>query len=261
MLEMLTPNPRRPATPTPGLADLRLAADGSPRRAPPFSLPGGEVDVGLAGAGLLALLAAMLDEVDYPMVLIGGHAQVMHANKLARSELSRDHPLQMIGEVLRVRDSQDLLPFAEAVHEAQARGMRRLLTLGRESQQPVTLSVVPLNAAPGAGSAGPGRAQAFPIQPAPVLLMLGKRQVCGDLLVHWYARSQGLTPAETVVLKHLCDGEQPTAIAKTLGVAISTVRSQISSIRAKTGAQSIRELVRQVAILPPLVNLLGSTGS
>jgi hypothetical protein len=37
---------------------------------------------------------------------------------------------------------------------------------------------------------------------------------------------------------------------------VSTVRTQIGSIRAKTGANSIRELVRQVAVLPPLVGAL-----
>ena len=40
------------------------------------------------------------------------------------------------------------------------------------------------------------------------------------------------------------------------GVALSTVRTQINSIRAKTGAASIRALVRQVAVLPPLVSAL-----
>jgi hypothetical protein len=45
-------------------------------------------------------------------------------------------------------------------------------------------------------------------------------------------------------------------------VAVSTVRTQIGSIRAKTGAGSIRELVRQVAVLPPLVGALrGAAGS
>jgi DNA-binding CsgD family transcriptional regulator len=36
-------------------------------------------------------------------------------------------------------------------------------------------------------------------------------------------------------------------------VAISTVRTQIGNLRLKTGAQSIRALVRQVAVLPPLM--------
>jgi ribosomal protein S19 len=39
-------------------------------------------------------------------------------------------------------------------------------------------------------------------------------------------------------------------------VALSTIRSQLGAIRAKTGAASIRTLVRQVAVLPPLVGAL-----
>jgi DNA-binding CsgD family transcriptional regulator len=49
---------------------------------------------------------------------------------------------------------------------------------------------------------------------------------------------------------------RPTEIAQRQSVAVSTVRTQIGSIRAKTGAGSIRELVRQVAVLPPLVGAL-----
>ena len=49
---------------------------------------------------------------------------------------------------------------------------------------------------------------------------------------------------------------RPNEIASRAGVAVSTVRTQIGSIRSKTGATSIRELVRQVAVLPPLVGAL-----
>jgi DNA-binding CsgD family transcriptional regulator len=86
--------------------------------------------------------------------------------------------------------------------------------------------------------------------------VLGKRSVCEQLSVQGYARAVSLTPAETRVLELLCNGVQPTAIAVQQGVAVSTVRTQIGSIRAKTGANSIRELVRQVAVLPPLVGAL-----
>jgi DNA-binding CsgD family transcriptional regulator len=58
------------------------------------------------------------------------------------------------------------------------------------------------------------------------------------------------------VLAALCDGTPPRQIASALGVALSTIRSQLGAIRAKTGAASIRTLVRQVAVLPPLVGAL-----
>jgi DNA-binding CsgD family transcriptional regulator len=260
MYDLPTPeSPRRTPTTPPALADLRRIASGQSLRAGLFDsapkAPAGAAAPHAATAPAVpphaAFLAAMLDEVDYPMLLLDAQSHVLQANKLARTELAREHPLQLAGETLRARETHDVIPLAEALHDAQVRGLRKLLTLSRGTGQAVTLSVVPLHAA---------HAHVPPGQPLPVLLILGKRQVCGELLVHWYARSNGLTPAESGVLKRLCEGTQPTEIAKALGVAISTVRSQISSIRAKTGAQSIRDLVHQVAVLPPLVNVLGAAG-
>jgi DNA-binding CsgD family transcriptional regulator len=86
--------------------------------------------------------------------------------------------------------------------------------------------------------------------------LFGKRRVCEQLSVHGFARAHGLTAAETRVLEALCNGAKPNEIADRQGVLISTVRTQIGSIRAKTGAQSIPDLVRQVAVLPPLVGTL-----
>jgi DNA-binding NarL/FixJ family response regulator len=58
------------------------------------------------------------------------------------------------------------------------------------------------------------------------------------------------------VLEMLCDGALPSEIAKHVGVAVCTVRSQIGSIRTKTGTGSIGDLVRQVSLLPPMLSAL-----
>ena len=89
---------------------------------------------------------------------------------------------------------------------------------------------------------------------------MGKRQMCGGLSVQWFARSHGLTLAETRVLEALSEGLQPSDIAARHGVGISTIRSQIGSIRSKTRSDSIGALVRQVAVLPPLVGALRGQG-
>ena len=130
--------------------------------------------------------------------------------------------------------------------DASLRGLRRLLTLGKDAER-ASLSVVPLEAA----DAGP-RA---------VLVVLGKRSKCESLSVQGFARSYGLTAAETRVLVALCNGVPPAQAAVELGVAISTIRSQIGSRRQKTGAESIRALVRQVAILPPVKGALRHNGA
>ncbi len=196
-------------------------------------------------AQLSACLTRMLDEIDYGMLLVGVDAQVLYTNHAARHELDGEHPLQLIGRTLRTLRAQDVVPLQDALASAQ-RGLRRLVTLGAGATR-VSVSVVPLPESAAERAQGQG-----PL----TLLVLGKRQVCEQLSVHGFARSLHLTPAETRVLELLCAGVRPTAIARQQNVAVSTVRTQIGSIRAKTGAGSISELVRQVAVLPPLVGAL-----
>jgi DNA-binding CsgD family transcriptional regulator len=185
--------------------------------------------------------ALMLDEIDYGMLLLADHTTVLHANHVARSELDAEHPLQLLGAELRLRRPQDVMPLREALVGARQRGLRRLLSVG-EGAHRVTLAVVPL----------PATEREDPL----ALLVFGKRRMCEALSAHWFARDNGLTPAEARVLSGLCEGRRPNEIASSQCVAISTVRTQIGSIRSKTGAESIRELVRQVAVLPPLVSAL-----
>lgn len=192
-------------------------------------------------------LAATLDEIDYGMLLLTDEVRAMHANHAARAELDARHPLQLLGRELRARRPQDVLPLADALHAAARRGLRKLLTLGDGAHR-VSISVVPLSL-PDDGC-GPV-----------TLVMLGKRRVCEELSVQGFAQSHGLTAAEVRVLAALCRGTPPTAIAAQVGVAISTVRTQIGNIRLKTGADSIRALVQQVAALPPLMGVLREAAS
>jgi DNA-binding CsgD family transcriptional regulator len=194
-----------------------------------------------------ACLTRMLDEIDYGMLLVTGDGQVLYLNHTARLELDSDHPLQMVGQSLRAQRPQDVAPLYDALASAQ-RGLRRLLTLG-EGANRSSVSVVPLP---------PGQGQRLDDHAPATLLVLGKREVCASLSVQGYARSMNLTPAETRVLERLCAGVRPTTIALEQAVAVSTIRTQIGSIRAKTGAGSISELVRQVAVLPPVVGALRS---
>lgn len=195
----------------------------------------------LRGRDPASWLVRMLDEIDYGMLLVDHKLQLSYMNHAARLELDGEHPLQACDSVLHAQRTQDTAPLQDALAAAQ-RGLRRLVTLG-EGVQRVSVSVVPLQA---------GTAEGGPV----TLLVLGKRQMCGQLSVQGFARSVSLTPAETRVLERLCGGVGPNEIAAQAGVKVSTVRTQIGSIRAKTGATSIRELVRQVAVLPPLVGAL-----
>jgi DNA-binding CsgD family transcriptional regulator len=188
----------------------------------------------------------MLDEIDYGVLLLGSDAQVLHINHAARCELDVQHPLQLLGRQLRARDATDVVRLHDALQAAAQRGLRRLLMLGQDGHR-VALAIVPLRSG---GADGPVATQ----------LSMGKRQMCGGLGVQWFARSHELTLAETRVLEALSEGLQPNDIAARHGVGISTIRSQIGSIRSKTRSDSIGALVRQVAVLPPLVGALRGQG-
>jgi len=196
---------------------------------------------------LTRLMSLMLDEVDYGLLLLGDNCRVLHANHAARASLSApQHPLQLLGHELRARFAKDAAPLHQALQAAASRGLRRLLTLG-EGAQRAGVAIVPLGAELAAMA---GR-----VAPA-TLVVLGRREVCGGLSVQGFAREHRLSPSEAQVLALLCEGCCPNEIAERHGVKIATVRTQISNIRAKTGTDSIRDLVQQVAVLPPLVGAL-----
>ncbi len=88
---------------------------------------------------------------------------------------------------------------------------------------------------------------------AVAMLVLGAGAQPDGLAQRLFCRLHRLTPTESQVLAALADGLTPAQIALQSGVAISTVRTQLGAIRTKTDAASLRQLMQQVACLPPLM--------
>jgi DNA-binding CsgD family transcriptional regulator len=197
------------------------------------------VDGGAAGGGLLL---RVLDQLDYGLMIVTSNASVRFANRVALRQCSAAHAMRLHDGCVRVRHEGEHLAFTKAL-AASLQGRRSMLTL-HSQDAPVSLAVVPV-----ADPIEPGGAQV-------ALLVFGRRQVCEPLSVEFFAREHRLTAAEIVVLRKLCDGAAPAQIACECGVALSTVRTQVGSIRLKTGARSIGDLVRRVTVLPPMVSVL-----
>jgi DNA-binding CsgD family transcriptional regulator len=197
------------------------------------------------GAASLAetLSLRILDELDYGLMVVTELGKVCLANNLALRECAASGAIQLRNGHVLPRQPHQQEPFLKALAAARS-GRRTLMTLQGE-QPPVSLALVPVTdvVAPG------------PDAPA-MLLVFGKRRVCEPLSVELYARAHNLTGAETTVLIELCNGLRPNQIAQHCGVALSTVRTQICSIRHKTGAASIGELVRMMIGLPPIIPAL-----
>lgn len=212
------------------------------RAAHPVSLAAARAvtDLGVAPSlpARAGLLAKMLDEIDYGLLLVDARGALAYANELGLREVLGGGALRLWQGQVQTRSSVDQSAFNAAVAGAM-RGLRRMLTLCHEGAS-VSVAVTPMQA---------GGDDAF--EPM-ALLLFGKRQGNATLSVDFYARSHGLTTAEHNVLKQMTQGHKPLDIARGQGVAISTVRSHIKNIRLKTHTGSIRELLNRVAVLPPI---------
>lgn len=190
-----------------------------------------------------AAMALVLDEVDYGLVLVDADDQVQHANHAARAQLQAGLPLQLQGRRLVACRDRDTAALQAAMDNARRRGLRTLVAVTTGLGQRATLAVTPLQTGPAAHASG-------------VLVMLGKRRMCEELTALSFGKAHGLTPTETQVLMHLCNGDSPAEAARRCGVKVSTTRTHISSIRTKLGAHNLDEMMRTVALLPPLVGSL-----
>jgi len=191
----------------------------------------------------LPFLVAMLDAVDYGLVLLSKSSEILHMNRAARCELDDEvHPLQVHGTKVYATCGRDNASLRDAVDKALQKCLRRFLTIG-EGLQRLSIAIVPLHMGERSESTA-------------ALLVLRKRQVCEELSIEAYARSNGLTPGETRVLRHLGAGLCPAAIARQQQVTVATIRTQIASIRSKTGATSIVSQIRQLSALPPMLGIL-----
>ena len=194
-----------------------------------------------------SFLLRLLDEIDYGLVLVNAQGRVQHANHLARYELATGRLLHsgpdgQIGTAAAPQTEQ----LVAAIHGA-VQGRRRLLYL-THGEHNMPLAVIPLvHALEGPASS--------------VLLVMARQRAGDNLALQMFAREHSLTPTEESVLRALCDGRDVDEIAIQHGVAESTVRTQVRSLRDKTGANGIRHLVQRVLALPPVVPALRGNGS
>lgn len=187
-----------------------------------------------AGADLLTLL---VDVLGHGVMVVGGRGQIIHTNRAARTELNRHRVLNRVGEAIHAVTPADCKTLQNALGKAVA-GKRSLINVSG-SGLTLTLAVVPLKPDVDA-------------RDARVALFFARAEVCESGMFGFFARSYALTQTEEQVLAILCRGLRTPEIAIQLKVAVSTVRSHVRSLCAKTGSSGVRELMNRVAVLPPV---------
>jgi DNA-binding CsgD family transcriptional regulator len=198
-------------------------------------MEGGREAGNAAGPG--SGLAALLDQFAHPSIVTTPEGRVLHANQAARHELAG-------GRVLSLREGVVQASRADCDTELHlalglaAEGKRSLLRLDSPGAPSSFMAVLPLK----------GHA----CEPARVAIVLARPAACDPLTLSFFSRRYGLTPAEQHVLGILCEGLSAREAAERLQIAVSTVRSHIRNLCAKTHCKGMRELAGRLAVLPPV---------
>jgi DNA-binding CsgD family transcriptional regulator len=195
----------------------------------------------------------VLDQIDHGILVLRGDDTVLVANRVARLECGQHPALQCQANRLTAHRRTDADRLQRALQGAR-RGMRTLLVFATTNKAgvaataadppvalPLPLVLLPLQALDG------------PTAQPLVLALFAKRHGSEPLNVDLFAQAHHLTATECAVLKGLSAGLAPSELARQHGVALSTLRTQIGSIRSKTQTRSIREMLGLVHNLPPVM--------
>lgn len=177
----------------------------------------------------------VVDQIDCGLLVCDAQGRMLHANRAALRELDSAQILKLQDGVLCCGGPSGA-ELSGAIRAAAARGLRRLVNL--QDSPPLMLVVMPLDPRPGSD----------PL----VLVMIGRRNLCTPLGLELLAVQHRLTWAEQRVLRAIVGGVAVRDIATDNGVAVSTVRTQVQSIRDKLGVSNIDALLLIAARIPPV---------
>lgn len=183
------------------------------------------------------LFFMLMDELAFGLIVLGANARVLLCNQAARDELDRARVLGERDHHLYARTQDGSKQLRAALDEVQ-HGKRSLLHLVSEG------ALVSLVASPPPAE--------YEATQATAILLFAKPAVCEPISLALFCRCHKLTKTEEQVLGILCLGFSTPEIATQMHVAVSTVRSHVRSLCAKTGACGVRSLVNLVAVLPPV---------
>ncbi|MDP2004177.1 MAG: hypothetical protein Q8K45_00730 [Rubrivivax sp.] len=191
------------------------------------------------------LRSVLVDEIECGLIVCDDRGVVRFANHAAEQELASARVLRRAGDQLRSAGGT-ASELDAALRGAVLKGRRQLVRLSHGDDR-LMVSVMPLRPA--------GSAETY------ALVVLGRRRPCSDLGLEMLANVYGLTLAERRVLAALMHEASPREIAAAHAVALSTVRTQISSIRSKLGTRSVDGLLIRAAEVPPIPSALRLAGS
>ena len=182
------------------------------------------------------MLAGALDELACGVIIVDREARVLHTNMAAQVVIARGDSVGIHNNALTTSHPADTQSLQQALSKA-AQGKRSMIALGPLAR--TTVAIVPLKTIAGD-------------QPR-FALMFSRAGVCESLMLSFFSRAHQLTATEEQVLGLMCIGLTAPEMAQRFHVAEATIRTHVRNICAKTHSSGIREVVKRLAILPPLM--------
>jgi DNA-binding CsgD family transcriptional regulator len=192
---------------------------------------------------------ATIEQLGLPAAVLTGRGRLCAANDLF-ANLTPAVVALHTGEVMLrdVRSARLFRSGLDELREGSGSAVHSIPVRAGNGHGPLVLHLLPLH---GVARNFFGEAEVLMVATAPVSAPAPSADLLNGLF--------DLSPAETRLVRHLARGTTVSEVASATGVSVATLRTQLSSIFAKTGTTRQAELLTLVsAIWTPLVNLVGT---
>jgi DNA-binding CsgD family transcriptional regulator len=181
-----------------------------------------------------------LDMFQSGVAWLAAGGEVLYANRELNRLIDLRDGLELVGDKLRASDPRAARQLVQAVKEAEGGKEISVLIERPSGAPPLRMSLVPV----------PLQPSAFRVPQAAAIALVSDSTVSATQAVRAFAQLYGLSPAETTVTEELLAGSDAKSIAAKLGTALSTVRSQIKSILAKSGHSRQADVILAILSMP-----------
>jgi DNA-binding CsgD family transcriptional regulator len=202
-------------------------------------------------------VADVLESLPVALIMLDAAGTVLQLNRAASAILANQTNLEVTPRGLVAHIPSENQRLQRLIREAITRGSRMRLDAGgtmmitRQVKRSLQVAVVPLR------TRAIGTSKDVPV--AVVFVSDPDREPIPEIQV--FAELFGLTPAEARLAQILASGGSLRQASEQLGVAHSTVRSQLKSTFAKTSSSCQSQLVRLILLTLPRIHRNGSLES
>jgi DNA-binding CsgD family transcriptional regulator/PAS domain-containing protein len=187
-----------------------------------------------------SIMQTAVETISPALMLLDAQGKVVFTNRRAQAFLTANDNLKIMADTLVVegRQQQARLDALLKISPAQETLLGIPHSSGKHNLWLIRVPMLP------GGDAPPDARRPT------IALMLHDSEATNTIDMKGFAKVHNLTPSESRVLSLLLEHVSLPPIALALGITMHTVRSQLRTIREKTGAKRQAELVRMLMSWP-----------